>query len=68
MLYFTQGPDREAADGDPTPLSSDTDILDAYSHAVTSVADAVGPAVLRVETRGRSGKPAGTGSGVAAWS
>jgi len=47
----------------------DADILDAYSRAVTSVADNVGPAVLRVETRGaghRQGSPGsgGTGSGV----
>ena len=47
----------------------DTEILDAYSRAVTSVADNVGPTVLRVETRGagqRQGSPGsgGTGSGV----
>jgi S1-C subfamily serine protease len=40
--------------------------LDAYSEAVTSVADTVGPAVVRVDTRERSGKPGrgGVGSGV----
>jgi S1-C subfamily serine protease len=43
------------------PAASDTEILDAYSHAVTSVADAVGPAVLRVETRGPKGQRHGTG-------
>ena len=59
MLDFTPPSYDEGADGSPTPLSSDTDILDAYSHAVTSVVDAVGPAVLRVETFGRGGKPAG---------
>ena len=42
-----------------------TDILDAYSNAVISVADGVGPAVLRVETRGANGRPRGVGSGVA---
>ncbi len=41
----------------------DTEILDAYSHAVTSVADAVGPAVLRVETRGASNRQGSQGSG-----
>jgi S1-C subfamily serine protease len=62
MLDFTSSPDVEdVAAGLP---ASDTDILDAYSHAVTSVADAVGPAVLRVETRGASGRLGGVGSGV----
>ena len=46
------------------PSASDAEILDAYSHAVTSVADAVGPAVLRVETRGANGGQGGVGSGV----
>jgi S1-C subfamily serine protease len=64
MLDFTQYSEAEGADAGLTQAPADTEILDAYSHAVTSVADAVGPAVLRVETMGRGGKPAGTGSGV----
>jgi S1-C subfamily serine protease len=36
--------------------------LDAYSRIVSRVAESVGPAVVRVETRG-SGRPGGTGSG-----
>jgi S1-C subfamily serine protease len=43
--------------------NSDAELLDAYSHAVTAVADKVGPAVVRVETRG-SGNRGGMGSGV----
>ena len=42
----------------------DGDLLDAYSHAVAGVVDEVGPAVVRVETRGRSGRRGGVGSGV----
>ncbi|MDO9412449.1 MAG: trypsin-like peptidase domain-containing protein [Pseudolabrys sp.] len=64
MLDFTQNPDDGDANGSPTSRPADTEILDAYSHAVTSVADAVGPAVLRVEIRNGSGKPGGVGSGV----
>jgi S1-C subfamily serine protease len=59
MFDFASPPHDE--DSAPAP---DTEILDAYSHAVTSVADAVGPAVLRVETRGPKGRAGGVGSGV----
>ena len=47
--------------------AQDAALLDAYSHAVIGVADRVGPAVVRVETRKTDGKgrPAGgVGSGV----
>src|SRR5207253_4038374 len=40
------------------PPPSDEEVLDAYSHAVTSVVDAVGPAVVSVSL------PRGGGSGV----
>ncbi|HMF24370.1 MAG TPA: trypsin-like peptidase domain-containing protein [Pseudolabrys sp.] len=46
------------------PSAPDTEILDAYSHAVTSVADAVGPAVVRVEVLNKNRRPGGVGSGV----
>src|SRR5450432_1801763 len=63
MFDFASSPDGE--DGGRTPAPSpDTDILDAYSNAVTAVADQVGPAVVRVEIRGASGRPGGVGSGV----
>ncbi len=62
MLDFTSNPHHED-DGRSAPntvlLAPDTEILDAYSHAVTSVADAVGPAVLGVETRGGKGHQSG---------
>lgn len=70
MLDFTP-PSSEEDDGVGAAAAAlapdqipDADILDAYSRAVTSVADTVGPAVLRVETRGTGNRPAGTGSGV----
>jgi len=39
-------------------LAEDTDLLDAYSRTVASVADRVGPSVLRIDAH-----PAGSGSG-----
>jgi S1-C subfamily serine protease len=60
--------DFDPADTPPTaPGGADERILfDAYSEAVASVVDTVGPAVVRVDTRERAGdKPrGGVGSGV----
>lgn len=61
-LSFLSMPRREAsgaAAGAPAE-SGDGPLLDAYSHAVSSVAESVGPAVVRVEAVGKGG----TGSGV----
>src|SRR5512140_3093632 len=41
----------------------DFDLLDAYSEAVTQVAERVGPSVAAVQLHDRHGKPAGSGSG-----
>ncbi len=46
----------------PSPAHDDA-LLDAYSHAVTSVVDRIGPAVVRVEPQGPD-RMAGMGSGV----
>ncbi|HVV61283.1 MAG TPA: trypsin-like peptidase domain-containing protein [Pseudolabrys sp.] len=63
MLDFTSSSDVGGEGLAPLP-ASETEILDAYSNAVTTVADTVGPAVVRVETRGPNGRPGGVGSGV----
>jgi len=60
---------------DPDPIEAtpatqqhggDGVLLDAYSQTVSTVAEAVGPAVVRVDTRETAGKPGrgGVGSGV----
>jgi len=62
MLDFTSD-SRVEDEGQASPVP-EPDLLDAYSNAVTSVADLVGPAVLRVETRAQNDRPGGVGSGV----
>ena len=48
------------------PADNDAVLLDAYSRAVAGVADTVGPAVVRVDTRRKNARQpgGGTGSGV----
>ena len=58
--------DSELRDAAPAPAAApgdDHDLLDAYSNAVTRVAEEVGPAVVRVDTRQRNAPGGGTGSG-----
>src|SRR5689334_1430734 len=60
--------DSDAVEPAPVAVTPDRDgaLLDAYSEAVTTVVDAVGPAVMRVDTRtrDRGNGRGGTGSGV----
>ena len=53
--------DRSPPRSPPTP--EEKELLDAYSEAVSSVVEAVGPAVVRVASHGRGGKTAGGGVG-----
>ncbi len=62
-FILDSGEPSEVRTREPDSLD-DGDLLDAYSRAVAGVVDAVGPAVVRVETRGRSGRHGGVGSGV----
>lgn len=60
VLDSTESAPAASAGVDATPGHDDV-LLDAYSSAVAQIVDEVGPAVVRVETRGGRG---GTGSGV----
>jgi S1-C subfamily serine protease len=72
-LKFLAGGGEDASAGGPRQVdasdSTDIELLDAYSRAVTAVVEAVGPAVVSVhvgkEAPGGNGiEPAGAGSGV----
>ncbi len=75
MLDFTRtiaAADLPAADNNTSGAApvNDAALLDAYSNAVMAVSDKVGPAVVRVDTRGRladsgqRGAQGGVGSGI----
>ncbi len=58
------GPNSGTSSAQPDAFPQpDGALLDAYSEAVTSVVDRIGPAVVQVEPQA-SGRPAGVGSGV----
>jgi S1-C subfamily serine protease len=65
-VAYLLDPDSVAAPAAPVPATDERVLFDAYSEAVSSVVDTVGPAVVRVDTRERNGKAGrgGTGSGV----
>jgi S1-C subfamily serine protease len=64
MLDFASSSDVVDVGGAGAAPSPETELLDAYSNAVIAVADQVGPAVVRVETRAANGRSGGVGSGV----
>ncbi len=61
-VSFLSGAWRRPSGDGSRAAESDSVLLDAYSRAVSGVAEAVGPAVVRVEALGT--KRGGTGSGV----
>ena len=62
QFVLDDGGHDPASPSPPTP-DGDAALLDAYSHAVAQVADTVGPAVVRVDTRRKASRAGGTGSG-----
>jgi len=63
-LYEPLGTEAEPEQQGPSPEPrSDADLLDAYSAAVVSVVDAVGPSVVSVRTNARAGRRSGAGAG-----
>src|SRR6201984_423085 len=68
MLDFTSASlsaDAVTAPAEPAPTGAgDEELLDAYSRAVTGVADTLGPAVVRIDVwKGKRAGRAGSGSG-----
>jgi S1-C subfamily serine protease len=65
-IAYLLDPDSADAPAAAAIESAERVYFDAYSEAVTSVVDTVGPAVVRVDTREIGGKPGrgGVGSGV----
>src|SRR3989454_10231984 len=55
--------DHEPPGVPPSAQPTDAELLDAYSAAVVSVVDAVGPAVVSVRTNARAGRRSGAGAG-----
>ncbi len=47
----------------PPPATGDEPLLDAYSRAIVSAAEEVGPSVVKIEVQGEAGKRHGSGSG-----
>lgn len=62
-LQLVNGASRGTGAGRPTRAGDDAPLLDAYSRAVVSVVDGVGPAVVRVSPRPGGNERAGRGRG-----
>jgi S1-C subfamily serine protease len=64
ILPILDRDEREPPSPAPSPQPAERELLDAYSEAVSGVADSVGPAVVRVDTRKGGRQDGGVGSGV----
>ncbi|MFO1476760.1 MAG: trypsin-like peptidase domain-containing protein [Verrucomicrobiota bacterium] len=53
----------ETGPGESAPQAADGALLDAYSQAVVRAAEEVGPSLVNIESRSRSGELRGAGSG-----
>ena len=63
LQFLLDGSDPEPVVTPPLSADDDRELLDAYSNAVASVAEDVGPTVVRVDTRQKNGRGGGLGSG-----
>ncbi len=61
--FILDSSEPERSEMAPSVPEEDAVLLDAYSTAVAHIADTVGPAVLRVDTRRKAARGGGTGSG-----
>src|SRR5215471_14081217 len=62
LISISNQPESLAQPATPQPVS-DGELLDAYSKAVVHAAEQVGPSVVNIEVRKRTGQRQGSGSG-----
>ena len=63
LQFILDSTDHDPASAIDAGPDNDAALLDAYSQSVARIAETVGPAVVRVDTRRKSARSGGTGSG-----
>ena len=63
LQFILDSTDHDPASAIDAVPDNDAALLDAYSQSVARIAETVGPAVVRVDTRRKSARSGGTGSG-----